>query len=119
LNKSFELKPIKEGGKTISKHYNFEIFQMTQQFITAPTSPNLYVTHTLNNMNLVKTINDKKKDWTKKYHKIIWGIEKMVNVQITEIESTILQASNNYWMQTVGDIFSISGDLQDIIHMKN
>ena len=35
---------------------------MAQQFITTPTSPNPYITHTLNNMNLVKIINDKKKD---------------------------------------------------------
>ena len=35
---------------------------MAQQFITAPTLPNPYVTCTLNNMKLVKTMNDKKKD---------------------------------------------------------
>ena len=44
---------------------------MAQQFITAPTSPNSYITYILNNMNLIKTINDEKKNWTKKYHKII------------------------------------------------
>ena len=33
------------------------------------------------------------------------------NVQIVEIETTILQASNNYQTQTVRDIFSISEDL--------
>ena len=31
------------------------------------------------------------------------------------MEATILQASHNYWTQTVGDIFSISKDLQNII----
>ena len=67
----------------------------------------------------------------KKYYKIIQGIERMVNmqiqlqnimklaeeanIQITEIEFTILQTSNNYQMQTVGDIFSIFEDLQNII----
>jgi len=82
-------------------------------------------------MNLIKTINDEKKDWTKKYHKVIQGIERMVdmqmqlqnimklaeeaNIQITEIKFTILQTSNNYQMQTAGDIFSISEDLQNII----
>lgn len=44
---------------------------MAQQFSTAPTSPNLYITRTLNNMDLVKTMNNKQKNWTKKYHKII------------------------------------------------
>ena len=33
------------------------------------------------------------------------------NTQIAEIETTILQASNNYWTQTAGDIFSILEDL--------
>jgi len=33
------------------------------------------------------------------------------NTQITEIELTILQASNNYQTQMAGDIFSISEDL--------
>ena len=43
------------------------------------------------------------------------------NTQIAEIETTILQASHNYQTQTVGDIFSISEDLQNIIQsdMKN
>ena len=79
---------------------------MAQQFTTAPNSHNLYSTHTLNNINLVKTINGEQKDWMKKYHKIIWGIEQIVdiqlqlqniiklaeetNTQIAEIKSTIL-----------------------------
>ena len=37
------------------------------------------------------------------------------NTQIAEIETTILQASNNYWTQTAGDIFSILEDLWNII----
>ena len=73
-------------------------------------------------------MNSEWKDWTKKYHKIIWGIEQMVyvqlqlqniikleeeaNIKIVEIKSTILQASDNYWIQTAGNIFSISKDLQ-------
>ena len=57
-------------------------------------------------------MNKEQKDWTRKYHKIIRGIERMVdiqmqlqniiklaeeaNIQIAEIEGTILQASYNY-----------------------
>ena len=43
------------------------------------------------------------------------------NTQIVEIEIMILQASYNYQTQIVGDIFSISEDLQNIIQsdMKN
>ena len=33
---------------------------MAQQFTTTPNSPNLYSTHTLNNMNLVKMINEER-----------------------------------------------------------
>jgi len=85
---------------------------MAQQFTTTPTFPNPYTICTLNNMNLVKTINDKKKNWMKKYYKIIYEIERMVdvqmqlqnvmklakeaNTQIMEIKSTILQANNNH-----------------------
>jgi len=78
-------------------------------------------------MNLVKTINNEKKNWTKKYYKKIQGIKRMIdvemqlqnimklaeeaNTQIAEIKSTILQASNNYQIQIVGDIFCISKNL--------
>ena len=41
---------------------------MAQQFTAAPNSPNPYVTYTLNNINLVKTMNKERKDWTKKYY---------------------------------------------------
>ena len=37
------------------------------------------------------------------------------NIQIAKIEGTILQESHNYQIQTTGDIFSISEDLQNII----
>ena len=45
----------------------------------------------------------------------ITKLAKEANAQIAEIESTILKANNNYWMQTVGDIFSISENLQNIV----
>ena len=34
-------------------------------------------------------------------------LAKVTNTQLVEIETTILQASNNYKIQTAGDIFSI------------
>ena len=45
----------------------------------------------------------------------ITKLAKEANAQIAEIESTIIKANNNYWMQTVGDIFSISENLQNIV----
>ena len=78
-------------------------------------------------MDLIITLNNKRKNWMKKYHRIIRGLEMMtniqhqlqniiqqagvVNTQLTEIETTILQASKIYKMQTKGDIFSISREL--------
>ena len=41
---------------------------------------------------------------------IVKLVEK-ANTQVVEIENTILQASNDYRTQTVGDIFCISEDL--------
>ena len=134
LVEDFKLKPIKEGGKILNQqvptHLTNEIY-MAQQFTTAPNLPNPYSTHMLNNMNLVKTMTNEWKDWTKKYHKIIQGIEWMVdiqlqlqniiklveeaNTQITEIETMVLQASDNYWTQIAEDIFSISEDLQNVV----
>lgn len=92
-----------------------------------PTSPNLYIFHTVNNMDLIATLNNKRKDWTKKYHKIIWKIKTMVdiqlqlqnivklakvaNMQLTKIKMMIVQASGVYKTQTARDIFSISKDL--------
>ena len=48
----------------------------------APTSPNPYITHTINNMDLIITLNNKKKDWTRKYYRIIQGLETMANIQL-------------------------------------
>jgi len=51
----------------------------------------------------------------------IMKLAEKANIQITKIKFTILQTSNNYQMQTAGDIFSISEDLQNIIqsNMEN
>ena len=53
--------------------------------------------------------------------KNIIKLVKEVNTQIMEIKSMILQASNNYWIQTAGDILSISEDLWNIVqsNMEN
>ncbi len=38
---------------------------MAQQFTTAPTSPNYYVTHTINNIALINTLTNERKDWSR------------------------------------------------------
>ena len=42
-------------------------------------------------------------------------LAKVTNTQLAEIKTTILQASDKYRIQIVGDIFSILEDLQNII----
>ena len=96
---------------------------MAYQFITTPISPNLYILQKLNNMNLAKVFNKEHRDWMKYYHKILQGIETMIDIQkqvqdmmkmveeintiITKIKRTILQASNNHRSQNTASIFSI------------
>ena len=100
---------------------------MAQQFTTTHTLSNLYVTHTVNNLALINSLTNKKKDWTKKYHRIIQGIKtiadiqlqlqniiklaEIANTQLAEIETNILQASDVYKIQIAGNIFSISKEL--------
>ena len=90
---------------------------MAQQSFTIPISPNPYISHTINNINLINTLNKKRQDWTKKHYKIIQEIKTMANIQLQiqniaklaiitniqleEIEITILQASHNYRIQTL------------------
>ena len=55
--------------------------QLTTNFTTAPTSPNSYVTRTLNNMDEAKLFKKDCNDWTRLYHKILQEIEAMTNIQ--------------------------------------
>ena len=102
--------------------------QIAYQFTTTSTSFNLYITCTVNNLILINTLTNKKKDWIKEH---IRGIETMAdiqlqlqniiklaevaNIQLAKIKITILQASDIYKIQMVEDIFSILEDLQNII----
>ena len=79
--------------------------------MTVSTFPNLYITRKLNNMNEAQVLKKKRDDWTKLYHKMLKGIEVMIDIQkqvwnmmkivgetnttIIEIEQIILQASIN------------------------
>ena len=70
-------------------------------------------------------------DWTRLYHKILQGIEVMINIQkqvwdimkmeeemnttIMEMKETILKTSSNHWTINVTNIFSISENLQSLV----
>jgi len=45
-----------------------------------PTSPNLYITRKLNNMDEARIMKDERNDWTKTYHKTLKELEAMIDV---------------------------------------
>jgi len=50
-------------------------------FVTAPTSPNPYISRKLNNMDQAQVMKREREDWTRVYHKMLKGIEAMIDVQ--------------------------------------
>jgi len=88
-----------------------QINNSNNNYTTAPTSPNPYITRKLNNMDKAKIMKAERNDWTRTYHKTLKGLEAMIDMQrqvknmmkiavetnmiITEIEDTILKTSIN------------------------
>jgi len=124
LDKVFESKPIKRGGKTpyqqpkkslefLKQHTNLTMSFPTvnNTFTTAPTSPNPYISRKLNNMDQAQIMKKEREDWERLYHKTLKGIEAMIDVQravkdmkklaeearttVAEMEGVILTASIN------------------------
>jgi len=56
-------------------------FQTTNNYLTAPTSPNPYITRKLNNIDEAKMMKEEKNNWTKIYHKTLKGLEAMIDMQ--------------------------------------
>ena len=50
-------------------------------YLTASTFPNPYITRKLNNMNEARTMKAEQDDWTRLYHKMLKGLEAMINIQ--------------------------------------
>jgi len=83
-------------------------------------------------MDFIITLNQKKKDWMKKYHKIIQGLEIIANLQLqiqnlvkladiannqlANIKTILLQTREIYKIQISGDIYNIFKKLKNIIH---
>ena len=96
-------------------------------YAIAPTSPNPYISRKLNNMDQAQIIKKEREDWLRLYHKMLKGIEVMIDVQkiakdmkkmaeetnmmITEMEGMILMASINNWTVNTMNITQISKDL--------
>jgi len=142
LDKIFESKPIKRGGKILSRQLkkSFEflkaIYQTTMSFPTAnnntfnmaPTSPNPYVSRKLNNMDQAQIMKKEKEDWERLYHKMLKGIEMMIDIQrvmkdmkklageagttVAEMEGNILMASINNCTTNATNITQMAEDLR-------
>ena len=100
-------------------------------YTTAPTFPNPYISRKLNNMEEARMMKEERNDWTKMYHKMLKGLEAMIDVQkqvrdmmkiaaetnttITEMEDTILKASTNNRVINATNITGVSEDLQYLI----
>ena len=97
--------------------------------ITAPTSPNPYISRKLNNMDQAQVMKREREDWMRGYHKTLRGIEAMIDVQrmlkdikkiaeetnTTVTEGTILMASINNQTMNATNITQISEDLRYLI----
>ena len=104
-----------------------QISNNNNNYIIAPASPNPYVSRKLNNMDQAQVMKREREDWERLYHKMLKGIEAMINVQrivkdmkkmaeetnmtIMEMEETILMASINNQTVNTMNIMQISEDL--------
>jgi len=96
-------------------------------YATTPTSPNPYISRKLNSMDQAQIMKREREDWSRLYHKTLKGLETMIDVQrmtkdikklaeethtiLTEIEGTILMASNNNRVMNATNLTQISEDL--------
>jgi len=105
--------------------------QNNNNYTTASTSPNPYISRKLNNMDQAQVMKREREDWMRLYHKTLKGIEAMIDVQkmlkdmkkiaeetnmtIIEIEGTILTASINNQVINITNIMQISEDLRYVV----
>ena len=101
--------------------------QLFNNYTTAPTSPNLYISQKLNNIDQVQVMKREREDWIRLYHKTLKGLETMIDVQrmvkdiknmaeeahitIIEVEGSVLTASINNEATNAMNIAQISENL--------
>ena len=106
-------------------------FNNNNNYATAPTSPNPYISRKINNMDQALVMKREREDWTRLYHKTLKGLETMIDVQrmtkdikklaeeantiLTEVEGTILMASINNQTMNATNLTQISEDLQYLV----
>ena len=106
-------------------------FPNNNTFVTAPTSPNPYVSRKLNNLDQAQVMKKEREDWERLYHKTLKGIEAMIDVQravkdmkkiaeeagttVAEMEGTILMASIDNRTTNATSIIQMAEDLRYLI----
>ena len=96
-------------------------------YITAPVSPNPYISRKLNNMDQAQVMKREREDWERTYHKTLKGLEAMIDIQrvmkdmkklaeetnmtVVEMEEMILNTSINNRTMNATNIMKISEDL--------
>ena len=82
-------------------------------YITAPVSPNPYISRKLNNMDQAQVIKREREDWERTYHKTLKGIEVMIDIQrMMESMKKIAEETNTTVMEMEGTILTASIDNQ-------
>ena len=105
--------------------------QNNNNYTTAPTSPNPYISRKLNNIDQAQVMKRERENWTRLYHKILKGIETMIDIQrmvkdlkkiaeemsitVMEMEEAILTASINNQITNTTNIIQMAEDLQYLI----
>jgi len=100
-------------------------------FVTAPTSPNPYISRKLNNMDQAQVMKREREDWERLYHKTLKGIEAMIDIQrimkdmkklaeeagttVMEMEGVILTASIDNRTTNAMNITQMAEDLRYLI----
>jgi len=100
-------------------------------YAIAPTSPNPYISKKINNMDQALVMKREREDWMRLYHKMLKGLETMIDVQrmakdikklaeeanaiLTEAEGTILMASINNQTMNTTSLTQISEDLRYLV----
>jgi len=106
-------------------------FNNNNNYATALTSPNPYISRKINNMDQALVMKREREDWMRLYHKTLKGLETMIDVQrmtkdikklaeeantiLTEVEGTILTASINNRTTNATNLTQISEDLQYLV----
>ena len=101
--------------------------QINNNNITTLISPNPYITRKLNNIDKAKIMKAERDNWTRTYHKMLKGLEAMIDMQkqikeimkivakmnttMMEMEDSILTASINNRTVNTTNIIEMSEDL--------